>query len=393
MRHRTVLWAPLALLLLAALSDAMGMRGLMKARRREDPMRGVDPFGFTGAIGKYGPCQGLVDKMCKPCPPFTLNSLDPEPDFCKTAKDECAKIFCLPLCRRITWKCDVEFGELEEAKSRSFKEALCGQFKAQGCVKTLGCCAEDELLYQFIDEYTFQDQYPDPLLPSPSCVQGPSEELCAKCNANVKVKLTPGECPFSSAVHDIIKKESEQGSGPGGEGEGDGEGEGGEGGEGDAFIQIHALGRKRPASDVARDLQASITNTPRGFNYLSRISPTKRRRRFRKTPPPALNAFSSSELAMWSARDNSMMKKWALHFTEVYGKEKPSVGQCQKGPDGEHGDWPLCPDHKNMQERCEVAVETFSGALGGMEAEFQEAACKCMGCCEGQCFYPVTVSV
>jgi hypothetical protein len=27
------------------------------------------------------------------------------------------------------------------------------------------------------------------------------------------------------------------------------------------------------------------------------------------------------------------------------------AAQCKKGPDANHADWPLCPDHKNMQER------------------------------------------
>lgn len=155
------------------------------------------PSGFgkvLAAIGmpkKTGKCMGLVKKMCKACP------YGGDPKICKSLDDECASTFCLPLCRRITWTCEVSFGKLKlEAANPQYEQGLCSQFMAAGCQKMMKCCPLDQYLYDYVDNYAFFDQYPDPRFPSPFCLEGPSPKLCSQCKAAVKVKTIKGVCPF-----------------------------------------------------------------------------------------------------------------------------------------------------------------------------------------------------
>jgi hypothetical protein len=75
---------------------------------------------FPGYISDKGgtECFGLPDAMCKPCP---LGGPD---DFCAKAKKACTDHFCYPLCRHITWRCSVDFGDLVEESARKVPAQL-----------------------------------------------------------------------------------------------------------------------------------------------------------------------------------------------------------------------------------------------------------------------------
>lgn len=219
--------------------------------------------------GQMPTCSGLVGEMCKPCP-----SGGPA-EFCTNTKNECAALFCSPMCRRNTWKCEVKFsGSMTlEQQNPLISEALCGEFKAQGCSKILDCCADNDELFDYVENFAFQKAFPEPLFPTPSCLDGPKADLCSACKSGAKVVLTPHECPFPSP----------------------------EGGDG--------------------------TTTPKN-NELAKDKAGK--------PFPGINA------------------------------------------------------HKGVQERCLKLEEKVKAKFGAMTSQFQENVCKCMGCCEGECFFPVT---
>lgn len=215
-------------------------------------------------------CEGLVEKMCKPCP-----SGGPA-DFCTKTKGECGALFCSPMCIRNTWTCSVTFGGdfKEEAKgAEKYSNALCGEFIAQGCSKIVKCCPDDDELFDFVENDMFLDDVTQPLMPSPTCTGGPSKELCSKCEGAVKVALEKAECPFPSL----------------------------EGGDG--------------------------TRDPKATGLASTAS----------------------------------------------GAELPGVNA-----------------HKDVQDRCLKLEEKITAAMPGMKSTFQDNVCKCMGCCDGECFFPVT---
>jgi len=82
----------------------------------------------------------------------------------------------------------------EEAADDQYGGALCGQFKAYGCAKTLDCCPDDQATFNYAEHYMYYDKFPDPRLPTPGCLQGPTDELCSSCEGAVTVKLEEGMC-------------------------------------------------------------------------------------------------------------------------------------------------------------------------------------------------------
>lgn len=51
------------------------------------------------------------------------------------------------------------------------------------------------------------------------------------------------------------------------------------------------------------------------------------------------------------------------------------------------------PVHKSLYDRCDKLKSAIEGQLPGLQAEFQERVCGCLGCCQDdQCFYPDEVN-
>ncbi len=80
-------------------------------------------------------------------------------------------------------------------------EALCGQFYAEGCTSILSCCAKDDKMTDYVEDHQYQDRFPVPYLPTPSCEHdakdsGEEGKLCGKCNGAVEVNLEVVDCPF-----------------------------------------------------------------------------------------------------------------------------------------------------------------------------------------------------
>lgn len=167
----------------------------MKFLQLKESARGRERVGSKAGGGKEPTCMGLVTEMCKPCPRGGPKG------FCTAVLSVCRRLFCSPMCRRNTWKCAVEFGALaKEAADPTYEKALCAQFIAHGCSSVMDCCKDDRLLYDYVENYAYFGSYPNPRFPTPSCIQGPNADLCAKCKANVKVKVeaqvAPNRCPY-----------------------------------------------------------------------------------------------------------------------------------------------------------------------------------------------------
>jgi len=138
-------------------------------------------------------CMGLVKELCKPCPEGGPK------DFCERVHDKCRELFCSPFCRRNIWKCNIEFGDFsEETGNDRYEQALCGQFVAEGCSTLLDCCADDDALMEYVENWAYFDRFPDPYYPTPGCEKGPNADLCSKCKGAVKVKaaLLDAPCPY-----------------------------------------------------------------------------------------------------------------------------------------------------------------------------------------------------
>jgi len=80
----------------------------------------------------------------------------------------------------------------------------------------------------------------------------------------------------------------------------------------------------------------------------------------------------------WSEPERSLLQLTAWVGTQPTGFKK--------------GMFPGPPAHKAPQERCTKLLAKVKSKFGQMQSEFQQNACKCLGCCEGECFYPVTES-
>ena len=116
------------------------------------------------------------------------------------AKTECQKMFCDPLCLESTWACDIVANGIFKVASRSpFKDALCAQFIAWGCSDDSGptakCCDyKDEMLYRWVEDRLYGDDFPQVHLPMGICTHDPTDKdksdlFCARCKANVVVTL------------------------------------------------------------------------------------------------------------------------------------------------------------------------------------------------------------
>ncbi len=139
-------------------------------------------------------CMGLTKKMCKACPKGGPGG------FCKAVNTMCGDLFCNPLCRQQTWKCDVKWGKFKKEKGdSSYSKALCAQFIAYGCQKMMKCCPKNDALLDYVENWAFAYGQ-EPRYPSPSCISGPSGKLCGQCKGAVKVKLKALKCKYPSAV-------------------------------------------------------------------------------------------------------------------------------------------------------------------------------------------------
>jgi hypothetical protein len=189
---------PRLLLLASALFLLLQTAASRRSRAGDQLLAAVAAAGGAAAPT----CMGLVPEMCKPCP-------NGGPDeFCTDIKTECTELFCSPLCRRNTWKCSIDFGSFSpEAGDASYEGALCAQFIAEGCANDLQCCAEDWKLWDYIENHAYYDQYPNPRMPTPSCLEGPTPALCGKCKGAVKVTLEELECPYPQPEGEMDPKQ------------------------------------------------------------------------------------------------------------------------------------------------------------------------------------------
>ena len=118
----------------------------------------------------------------------------------KEAEKECKKMYCNPLCLESTWECAIVSKDIFKVASVSpYKEALCAQFIAWGCSDdsgpTASCCdLKDEMLYRWVEDRLYGDDYPQAHLPMQVCTHDPTDKeksdlFCSKCKANVVVTL------------------------------------------------------------------------------------------------------------------------------------------------------------------------------------------------------------
>ena len=78
-----------------------------------------------------------------------------------------------------------------------------------------------------------------------------------------------------------------------------------------------------------------------------------------------------------------------------------SMGDANSNGDAETGNswtpynrefgYPFIGPHKPVKERCEELIDKLEGSLPGVQAEAEEAACHCLGCCDphSKCFFPI----
>jgi len=137
-----------------------------------------------------GECASLVTKHCDPC--FMAKG---DKKFCDSTKDACDKLFCNPLCLRLTWDIKVaatggppQF-QTEVAKV-STQYAIGSQFRAHACSKVMGCCEENDDLTDWVELRTYGGYFPTPLVPLQFC-QKADPAKCAACKQNVAVTVTP----------------------------------------------------------------------------------------------------------------------------------------------------------------------------------------------------------
>ena len=64
------------------------------------------------------------------------------------------QLFCDPLCRTSTWDCSVTLSSSVfkvESQSADYSQALCAEFLAQGCTHSIDCCADDDALFDYVE--------------------------------------------------------------------------------------------------------------------------------------------------------------------------------------------------------------------------------------------------
>lgn len=142
-----------------------------------------------------GNCFGLVNKQCDPCPPPEQNSAG-HAGKCDLLKDQCNNLFCDPLCLKTLPDCEV--GDVpppfQEASSPAVAAGLCAELRAQTCVVG-GCCAKDDMLQQWVEEFAFGATYPASPMKIQACRHNAgdkvaSAKLCADCKAAMAGKIT-----------------------------------------------------------------------------------------------------------------------------------------------------------------------------------------------------------
>lgn len=143
----------------AAIPVLAGRQGVLAARlSNAATAHGVAARPIASASG--GTCLGLRESHCVPCP-------EPEQNDCDRVKRECDNLLCSPLCLDLAWNCTltVDAGSpLAAAMTASEKAALCAQVVAEACSTEFGCCAKDGALYDWVERFAYQGQYPASLV-------------------------------------------------------------------------------------------------------------------------------------------------------------------------------------------------------------------------------------
>ena len=383
----------------------------------------------TATEGDLPTCGGLVDELCIPCP-------DGGPEgFCQSMIDECSKIFCTPMCKRTTWTCKIDFGgfEAEGAEQERYEDALCAHFINEGCSTILDCCPRDDFLRQDVEDKVWRDNYPNPALPTPSCIHDPAGPagpgLCDKCNSDVKVELEKKECPFpptpkgfleisssvtasASAGASAAKPAKRQ---PYGEKlsleelyERD-----------EALLaeieSTHAARERRVAASLLEVSAVTKTET-------ETESEAEADKRIPVRASAGLGGKMAAELLTqmlgggsssiatktYQADQRAAAKVAATSLVEgqsgadVEAEAEAEVsdegdGENENPNEREFGDavpgFPGASTYKGLNDRCNKLVERVEGMFGDMTSQFQEKVCNCMGCCiaEGEpvCFFPM----
>jgi hypothetical protein len=120
---------------------------------------------------------------------------------------ECKKLICNPLCLRYTWDVKIEASGEDEifnnhVNSPHVSNNLGAQFRAHACAKTLGCCPEDDKLWEWVENRAFASAFPEAGFPIQPCRLWADEEqrgkMCDMCKASLKVipSLKDGACDY-----------------------------------------------------------------------------------------------------------------------------------------------------------------------------------------------------
>jgi len=137
-----------------------------------------------------GECAALVTQHCDPC--FMAPG---DAKFCSSTKDACDKLFCNPLCLRLTWDVKVVAASgpdpfKAEVMKIATQYAIGSQFRAHACSKLMGCCEVNDALSDWVELRTYGGYFPTPVVPLQFCPE-PDEAKCAVCKSSVTVTITP----------------------------------------------------------------------------------------------------------------------------------------------------------------------------------------------------------
>lgn len=284
------------------------------------------------ARGRKPQCNKLMGEMCKPCPKGG------PVEWCNNMKEQCSAFFCDPFCKKSTWRCKLSLNGplMSDGKDEAINTAVCSEFIAQGCSKILKCCPENEQLYAFVENGVYQDQFPEPLLPSPFCKHDTTDLALGnqKCNAcknsqsSIKIEVAE-ECPFPEPTSKSSKGKK---------------------------------GRK-------------------GFKKKS-----KRRSKFLElsTSMNAIQHEPTGRTIEIPVHFKGILENAALLEQE---SSRPRKGIQLRSP------FPGLPVYANLQDRCTRVLQIVKSKKTTLEKEFQRNLCSCLGCCPGGCPYPVTIDL
>jgi len=255
-------------------------------------------------------------------------------DFCDQIQQECADLFCSPMCRNNTWDCDVTFdGDFATEKTAGSKEALCGEFLAYGCAQVLDCCPDDARLFDFVENQVFQDDYPNPKLPIKSCFYDPKANpdpepgLCQKCKDNVHVTVTTKVCPYPAVTPPP------------------------------ALLLINEHTTRLPMEDeeTINQLLDKIQQDQIALNRAHQLWMQKQN----------VETVPHWESLLQVQDRNSIIPIWPM-------------------------DWPGEAAFKSLKERCDKLLTKVTGVESKLQTSLSSSLCICAGCCKGDCYYPVT---